>query len=95
MQLWTSHSRCCSWSKAAKRHGRGDGTLQCKGAGDTEMLMVVTERARGTEMALGRTAEGQNLIFWLGTREGYNDRRYKGANGNRECRYRFVGIWLP
>lgn len=66
-------------------HGKGDGPLQCKYTGDIKTLMVFTGEAGGSKMALGR-AQRKKLVFWLGTAERYNGRKYTGRNGNKECR---------
>lgn len=49
------------------------------------MLMVLTEVAGGSKIALGRT-EGKKLMFWLRAGKGYSGRRHTGGNGNKECR---------
>lgn len=49
------------------------------------MVVALTGEAGGSKMALGRTKR-KKLIFWLGTGERYNGRRYTGRNGNKECR---------
>lgn len=59
--------------------------MQCRDTGDTKMLMALTEQTGRSKTALGKTEE-KKLIFWLGTGEEYNGRRYTGRNGNKECR---------